>query len=62
MKGVNFTLSTETGIVCIMEVDKRKAKFTSEYEGQMHYFFSLLCKKELYENPAKYINFYGPRR
>ncbi len=62
MKGANFTLSTETGIVCRMEVDKRKAKFTSEYEGQMHYSLSLSGKNEYIRKPGEYINFYGPRR
>jgi hypothetical protein len=36
MNGAVFTFSAEAGLVCRMEVDKRKAKFSNEYEGTMH--------------------------
>jgi YHS domain-containing protein len=61
MNGAVFTLSAEAGLVCRMEVDKRKAKLTGEYEGTMHDFSSLPSKRELGEEPEKYMQFYGPR-
>jgi YHS domain-containing protein len=42
-------LSTETDPICKMQVDKRKAKFTSEYKRKTYYFCSLFCKKEFDE-------------
>jgi YHS domain-containing protein len=62
MNNTNSTLSTETDAVCKMEVNKGKAKFTSEYKGKAYYFCSLSCKEEFDENPEKYVNFYGPGR
>jgi hypothetical protein len=47
MNGAVFTLSEEAGLVCRMEVDKRKAKFTGEYEGTMRNSGSLFSKREL---------------
>jgi YHS domain-containing protein len=45
-----------------MQVDKRKAKFTSEYKRETYYFCSLFCKKEfdkkLIEEPS-YVDIYG---
>jgi len=37
VNGAVFTFSAEAGLVCRMEVDKRKAKFSNEYEETMHY-------------------------
>ncbi|HWQ48458.1 MAG TPA: YHS domain-containing protein [Methanosarcina sp.] len=48
--------STVVDVVCKMEIDKRTAEFTSEYEGTIYYFCSASCKKEFDENPEKYIN------
>ncbi len=45
----NSILSTETDPVCKMQVDKRKAKFTSEYKRKTYYFCSPFCKKEFDE-------------
>jgi phosphoglycerate dehydrogenase-like enzyme/YHS domain-containing protein len=59
MNSTDTTLSTETDAVCKMQVDKRKAKFMSEYKGKSYYFCSLSCKREFDENPEDYINFYG---
>ena len=42
-------LSTETDPICKMQVDKRKAKFTSEYKKKTYYFCSLFCKKKFDE-------------
>ncbi|MBP2030808.1 YHS domain-containing protein [Methanohalophilus levihalophilus] len=39
--------------VCGMKIDKRTAKFKSEYEGKTYYFCSLSCKKKFDENPEK---------
>ena len=41
--------------VCKMKVDEKKAKFKSEYQGKAYYFCSAQCKKELEENPKKYV-------
>jgi len=49
MDCTNSILSTETDPVCKMQVDKRKAKFTSEYRRKKYYFCSLFCKKEFDE-------------
>ena len=45
----NLILSTETDPVCKMQVDKRKAEFTSEYKRKTYYFCSLFCKKKFDE-------------
>ena len=42
-------LSTETDPICKMQVDKRKAEFTSEYKRKTYYFCSLFCKKKFDE-------------
>jgi YHS domain-containing protein len=55
MNGAVFTLSAEAGLVCRMEVDKRRAKFTSEYEGAMNDFGPLSTKREPGEMPEKYM-------
>lgn len=47
MNGAVFTLSAEAGLVCRMEVDKRKVKFAGEYEGAIHNLSSLATKREL---------------
>ncbi|UGV40772.1 YHS domain-containing protein [Methanococcoides orientis] len=39
--------------VCGMSIDKRTAKFKSEYNGETYYFCSLSCKKTFDENPEK---------
>ncbi|WP_082087318.1 YHS domain-containing protein [Methanococcoides methylutens] len=39
--------------VCGMKIDKRTAKFKSEYNGETYYFCSLSCKKTFDENPEK---------
>jgi YHS domain-containing protein len=50
------TSSTVVDVVCKMEIDKRTAEFTSEYEGTTYYFCSADCKKEFDANPEKYVN------
>ncbi len=62
MNGAVFTLSVEAGLICRMEVDKRRSKFASDYEGMMHNFSSLSSKRKLGETPEKYIYFYGSGR
>ena len=62
MNGAVFTLSAEAGLVCRMEVDKRRSKFTSYYDGMTHNFSSLSSKRKLGEMPEKYIHFYGSGR
>lgn len=46
MSGAVFTLSAEAGLVCRMEVDRRRAKLTIEYGGTMYDFGSLSSKRE----------------
>jgi hypothetical protein len=53
INGVVFTLSAEAGLVCRMEVDKRRAKFTSESEGVMNDFGPLSSRGEPGEIPEK---------
>jgi YHS domain-containing protein len=62
MNNMGSALSTETDVVCKMQVDKRNAKFTSEYKGKEYYFCSLSCKKKFDEDPEKYLSFYGSRK
>jgi YHS domain-containing protein len=59
MNNMGSTLSTEKDVVCKMQVDKGKAKFTSNYKGKEYYFCSLSCKKTFDKNPEKYLSFYG---
>jgi YHS domain-containing protein len=61
MNGAVFTLSAEAGLVCRMEIDKRKAKFTGEYEGAMHDFGFLSSERESGEKQENYVRFYGSR-
>jgi hypothetical protein len=51
MNGAVFTFSVEAGLVCKMEIDKRKAKFTSDYEEKIHYLRSFSSKRESSEKP-----------
>jgi len=41
-------------LVCGMEVDERKAKYKTEYEGKTYYFCAPGCKKAFEANPRKY--------
>ncbi len=61
MNSTDSTLSTETDTVCKMQVDKRKAKFTSEYKGKTYYFCALSCKKAFDENPEKDVKLWEPQ-
>jgi YHS domain-containing protein len=40
--------------ICKMNVDEKKAKFKSDYQGKTYYFCSAQCKKEFDKNPKKY--------
>lgn len=40
--------------VCKMQVDKNKAKYSSEYKGEKLYFCSENCKKSFDGEPIKY--------
>ncbi|MCW4026605.1 MAG: YHS domain-containing protein [Candidatus Bathyarchaeota archaeon] len=42
-------------LVCGMEVDERKAKYKTEYEGKTYYFCAPGCKKAFEANPRKYM-------
>lgn len=41
--------------VCHEEVEEKKARGQSKYEGQNYYFCSKVCKKRFDEEPEKYI-------
>ena len=41
-------------LVCCMEVDERKAKYKTEYEGKTYFFCAPGCKKAFEANPQKY--------
>ncbi|HII91579.1 MAG TPA: YHS domain-containing protein [Methanosarcina sp.] len=62
MNNMGSALSTETDAVCKMQIDKGKAKFTSEHKGKEYYFCSLACKKKFDEDPEKYLSFYDSRK
>lgn len=40
--------------VCGMQVDEKKAKATSEHNGQKVYFCSDQCKQKFDQNPQQY--------
>jgi YHS domain-containing protein len=40
--------------VCGMDIDEKKAKFKSEYNGKPYYFCSSTCKTSFDKNPTKY--------
>jgi YHS domain-containing protein len=42
--------------VCGMEVEEKKAKYVSEYDGKKYYFCAAGCKKEFDKNPKKYTD------
>lgn len=42
--------------VCKMKVNKKEAKFSSEYNGEKHYFCSNNCQEKFKSDPKKYIN------
>ncbi|UWJ23459.1 YHS domain-containing protein [Methanosarcina mazei] len=52
---MDSTSSSVVDVVCKMKIDKRTAKFTSEYKGTTYYFCALSCKNEFDANPQKYI-------
>jgi YHS domain-containing protein len=41
--------------VCGMEIDTKKAKFKTEYEGKMYYFCAAGCKEAFEKNSHKYV-------
>lgn len=41
--------------VCLMEVDPKKAKASSVYDGHTYYFCALSCKMEFDQDPEAYI-------
>nr|MDO8062014.1 YHS domain-containing protein [Candidatus Freyrarchaeum guaymaensis] len=41
--------------VCKMEVDKRTAKWKSEYKGRTYYFCAPGCKQAFEEEPERYL-------
>jgi YHS domain-containing protein len=47
--------------VCGMDVDRRTAKYTSEYQGQTYYFCSLLCLNAFEDNPERYLKLHPQR-
>ncbi len=41
--------------VCKMDVDEKKAKYKSEYNGKTYYFCAPGCKKAFDREPEKYV-------
>ncbi|MEM4307766.1 MAG: YHS domain-containing protein [Thermoplasmata archaeon] len=41
--------------VCKMNVEEKKAKYTSIYKGKTYYFCALGCKKAFDREPQRYI-------
>jgi len=42
-------------VVCNMEVDEKRAKWKSEYEGKTYYFCAKACKEKFDQDPKKYL-------
>jgi YHS domain-containing protein len=42
--------------ICGMNVDEKKAKFKSEYNGKTYYFCAPGCKATFDKNPGKYAH------
>ncbi|HNU36274.1 MAG TPA: YHS domain-containing protein [Methanomassiliicoccales archaeon] len=40
--------------MCLMEVEEKSAKWTSDYKGKKYYFCAPGCKKKFDANPEKY--------
>ncbi len=53
MGTIDPTVALVKDPVCGMKIDKRTAKFKTEYKGETYYFCSLSCKKKFDENPEK---------
>ncbi len=41
--------------VCLMQVDEKKVKHKSVYQGKTYYFCAPGCKVAFDENPEKYL-------
>ena len=41
--------------ICKIELEEKKAKFKSDYQGKTYYFCCLSCKKKFDTNPKKYL-------
>ncbi len=41
--------------ICNMEVNEKKTKWKSVYEGQTYYFCCPVCKEEFESNPRKHL-------
>jgi len=39
-----------------MEVDKRRAKYKTEYMGKTYWFCCAMCKEKFEENPRRYVD------
>ncbi|MFQ5870216.1 MAG: YHS domain-containing protein [Candidatus Zixiibacteriota bacterium] len=48
--------------VCSMEVDPKKAKASSVYDGHTYYFCALSCKMKFDQDPEIYIEKLKERR
>lgn len=44
-----------TDPVCKMKINKEKAKFSIDFDGQKYYFCSQNCKEKFEKDPKKYI-------
>ena len=40
--------------VCKMDVEEKKARGTSEYQGKTYYFCCKACKKQFDDHPEQY--------
>ncbi|MFB3925509.1 MAG: YHS domain-containing protein [Syntrophales bacterium] len=41
--------------VCKMEIDEKKSRCRSEYNGKTYHFCSQECKEEFDEDPEEYV-------
>jgi len=41
--------------VCGMQVEEKRAKHKTVYEGKTYYFYASSCKVEFEKNPKKYL-------
>jgi YHS domain-containing protein len=41
--------------ICLMEVDEKNAKWTSDHKGKKYYFCAPGCKRKFDADPDKYL-------
>ena len=52
----NLQMAMARDPVCGMQVDRARAQFTAEHEGQTYYFCSRGCMLDFQDDPGRYLD------